>query len=168
MRCLLSLGANLGRRAHQLAEALRLLGERPELTVQAVSEVYETEPAGYTDQPLFLNMAVAVEVSCDPLTLLDITQGIEAKLGRERSFANAPRTLDIDLLACDGIALQTDRLALPHPRLTERQFVLVPLADIAPEWPPPGTGQTVAQLADRSDSAVRRVGTLAEVLGSEA
>ena len=124
------MGANLGDARATLAaavDALRELGE-----VRAVSPLYETDPVGLEDQPVFLNGAVALATSLDPHELLDALLAIEARFGRERTVRWGPRTLDLDLLAMDGVELDDPRLTVPHPRLVEREFALRPLADIAP------------------------------------
>lgn len=170
MICYLGLGANLGRRALQLAQALAALASRPELLLRRVSRVYETEPVGYRpgpDNPLYLNLAVAVEARCEPAQLLDMAHQIEAELGRDRPFANAPRTIDIDLLVCGGIMVQTPALTLPHPRMWERQFVLAPLADIAPELALGGHGP-VRALVDPQDPEIRLLGRLTDLVRSQA
>jgi 2-amino-4-hydroxy-6-hydroxymethyldihydropteridine diphosphokinase len=114
--------------------------------VNAISSLYETEPVGYVAQSRFLNAAVALETALTPADLLRALLGIERDLGRTRSFPNAPRTLDLDLLLVDDVILYTPDLTLPHPRLHERAFVLVPLAEIAPELVHPVSGQTVWEI----------------------
>lgn len=165
MRCYLGLGSNQGDRAGLLIRALGLLVADGRVRLARVSPVYETAPVGYADQPDFLNMVVAVETDCSPEELLALTQGIEAQLGRERPFPNAPRTMDLDLLLCEGETRGTAELTLPHPRMRERQFVLAPLADIAPDLrladSPP-----VAELVRAGDPDVKRLGPLADLLRS--
>ena len=131
-RVYLGLGANLGAPLDQLREAVRRLGER--VDVERVSSVYRTEPIGYAEQPDFYNLVVSGVTRLEPRALLAEALRIEAELGRERSFRDAPRTLDIDLLDQGSRLLDTPELTLPHPRLHERAFVLVPLAEIAPDW----------------------------------
>ena len=114
--------------------------------ITGVSSLYETEPVGYLEQPAFLNAVVALETEMAPVDLLRALLGIERDLGRTRSFPDAPRTLDLDLLIVDDVTLQTAELTLPHPRLHERAFVLVPLADLDPEMVHPVSGQTMRQL----------------------
>jgi 2-amino-4-hydroxy-6-hydroxymethyldihydropteridine diphosphokinase len=114
--------------------------------IAAVSSLYETEPVGYLEQPRFLNSVVALDTALAPANLIGGLLGIERDLGRARSFPNAPRTLDLDLLMVDDVILDTPELTLPHPRLHERAFVLVPLAEIAPELVHPGFGKRVQEL----------------------
>jgi 2-amino-4-hydroxy-6-hydroxymethyldihydropteridine diphosphokinase len=163
MLCYLGLGANLGERAHQLAQAISALASHPQVLLLRVSSVYETAPLGYPSQPDFLNMAILLEADCDPLTLLRYCQQVEERLGRVRSFPNAPRTMDIDLLACGDIMLQSEELTLPHPRLLERQFVVVPLAEIAPELRIAGRGP-LGGLAEPERPEIKLVGRLREAV----
>jgi 2-amino-4-hydroxy-6-hydroxymethyldihydropteridine diphosphokinase len=132
-RVYLSLGSNLGDRAGTLRAAVARLGGLPETRVVAASAMVETPPWGKTDQPAFLNMAVALETELSPEALLAATQRIETDFGRVRGEHWGPRTLDIDLLVYEGETRDTPALRLPHPYLTQRRFVLAPLAEIAPE-----------------------------------
>ncbi|WP_339258184.1 2-amino-4-hydroxy-6-hydroxymethyldihydropteridine diphosphokinase [Paenibacillus sp. FSL R5-0713] len=129
----IALGANLGDREETLLEALSLLDEHPHIFVLRCSSLYETEPVGYVDQPAFLNMAVAVQVMLTPEQLLTELLDIENRLGRVRDIRWGPRTVDLDLLWMQGETRDTELLQLPHPRMGERAFVLVPLSDIVPE-----------------------------------
>jgi len=138
------LGSNLGDRMTMLQMAVRRL--EPLGRVTEVSSLYETEPVGYLEQPPFLNAVVALDTALAPADLMDGLLGIERDLGRMRSFPNAPRTLDLDLLTVDDIILETPELTLPHPRLRERAFVLAPLAEIAPGLVHPGSGKTMLEL----------------------
>lgn len=132
-RAYLSLGSNMGDRKGYLRRAVEMLGRLPGTRVTAQSSVIETPPWGKTDQPAFLNMAVALETTLSPEELLDHIQSIERALGRQRAEHWGPRTLDIDILVYEGESRSTPTLHLPHPYLTERTFVLEPLAEIAPE-----------------------------------
>jgi 2-amino-4-hydroxy-6-hydroxymethyldihydropteridine diphosphokinase len=168
----LGLGANLGDRAAALAEAVRRLDGDPRLTVAQVSPVYETAAVADEPQPDYLNLVVAVRTDLEPAAMLSVTQGIEGALGRTRPYHHAPRTLDIDLLVCiaavapGGIMAATAELTLPHPRLLERQFVLQPLADLAPDLRV-GQAPPVGELVDRSAPGVRRLGELAALTGAD-
>ena len=128
----LSLGANLGDREETLRESVRRIGAAESVELTAVSSVYETEPWGKLDQPRFLNLAVAVETTLSPEALLALAQKIEKELGRVRHERWGARTIDIDILCFEGVERNTPDLTLPHPYMTERAFVLVPLAEIAP------------------------------------
>ena len=140
----IGLGSNLGDRLATLRAAVQRIAALGRII--DISGLYETEPIGYLEQPPFLNAVVALETELAPHELLCALLGIERDLGRERSFPNAPRTLDLDLLLVDDVTLETAALTLPHPRLRERAFVLVPLAELAPDMVPPGSGETVREL----------------------
>lgn len=132
-RVYLSLGSNLGDREGYLRRALEMLAELPGTRVVAASSMIETPPWGKTDQPAFLNMAAELETSLTPEELLEKIHKIETALDRQRTEHWGPRTLDIDLLVFDGEERDTPALKLPHPFLTQRRFVLEPLAEIAPD-----------------------------------
>ncbi|WP_055105419.1 2-amino-4-hydroxy-6-hydroxymethyldihydropteridine diphosphokinase [Paenibacillus ihumii] len=129
----IALGANLGDREATLMEALARLDAHPEIKVLRCSRLYETDPVGYLDQPCFVNMAAALRTTLNPEELLTVMQHIELELGRERKIRFGPRTVDLDLLWVEGQRIDTPLLTLPHPRMMERAFVLVPLTDIVPE-----------------------------------
>lgn len=148
MRVFLGLGSNLGDRAAMLDAALRLLAGAG-LPPGAVSNVYETAPQGRRDQPWFLNCVAEIETERAPAEVLRVAQGVEAALGRERLTHWGPRVIDVDLLLCGDLCLRDEDLTLPHPRLRERAFVLVPLAELAPDLVVPGAGP-VAELARRA------------------
>lgn len=141
----LGLGANIGDRRQAIAAAVKLLGERPGITVRRVSSLYETSPVGYTDQPDFLNAVIAVDTDLEPLELLDVCLDIERRLGRVREKKWGPRTIDIDLLLYEGRQVNCSRLTIPHPFVHKRPFVLVPLAEIAPDLPV-HAGKTAGEL----------------------
>ena len=124
----LGLGSNLGDRERNLAKALRRLGQR--MTVEQVSSIYETEPMGYREQPWFLNAVCRLSTELDPFSLLRLVKEIEVELGRAPSFANAPRVIDIDILFYGDEVVAAESLTIPHPRLAQRLFVLVPLAEM--------------------------------------
>jgi 2-amino-4-hydroxy-6-hydroxymethyldihydropteridine diphosphokinase len=139
-----ALGANEGDRLANLERAVKMLREIT--TVDAISPIYETEPVGYTEQPWFLNAAARVITLLFPLELLHELQSIEASLGKATSFANGPRTLDLDLLLYDDLVQASADLDVPHPRMHERRFVLTPLADIAADAKHPTLGKTIGEL----------------------
>ncbi len=143
-RVAIGLGSNLGDRLGSLTEAVRRLGEFVGET--HISVVYETEPVGYANQPPYLNAVVVGITDLEPLALLHQLQQIETDLGRTRSFANAPRTIDLDLLLYDDVVRDTPELTLPHPRLHERFFVLAPLVELEPTWRHPRLGQSLDEL----------------------
>jgi 2-amino-4-hydroxy-6-hydroxymethyldihydropteridine diphosphokinase len=143
----LALGSNLGDRAMNLKQALEALP--PDIAVEAVSPIYETEPAYVLDQPRFLNLAVRARTELPPEAALARLKQIEARLGREPGLRFGPRLIDLDLLLYNELALDTPAVAIPHPRLHERAFVLAPLNDIAPQLVHPGLGLTIRELFDR-------------------
>ncbi len=146
MKCVyLSLGSNLGDREWALREALRLL-RAPDLRVARVSPVYETEPQDVRGQPWFLNLVAEIETDLFPRQLLARIQKIEKQLGRKRGVPKGPRTLDIDILLFGNSVIDAPDLVVPHPRMTERRFVLEPLAQLAPELRHPVLRRTVSEL----------------------
>lgn len=140
------LGANLGDRAAQLAAAMEGLSQFPGWQLHAASALYETAPWGLREQPAFLNQVLAVEVAMTPMEFLHAAQALEAALGRVRETHWGPRKIDIDILAWGQQRIQSQRLTIPHPALADRAFVLVPWAEIAPNFHPPGHPATIAQL----------------------
>ena len=127
----LGIGTNIGDRYNNIMNAIDSLKHLPLTQVVAISDVYETEPWGYEQQDDFLNVCVEIETELSPKTILGACLGIEAAFGRERPFKNAPRIIDIDLLVYEGVKSDDPELTLPHPRIQERAFVLVPLRDIS-------------------------------------
>ena len=131
---LIGIGGNLGDPAAHCREAVRRLEEHPAVTVLRCSSLYRTEPLGVRDQDWFVNAVVLCETVLEPEKLLLVLQEIERSCGRVRRERWGPRTLDLDLLCYGQVVLNTERLTLPHPRLHERRFVLVPLLEIVPHW----------------------------------
>jgi GTP cyclohydrolase-4 len=142
----LALGSNLGDRRGNLAAAIQRLREKVE--IDTLSSVYETEPVGYLDQPRFLNMVLCGKTELSPQALLQEIKAIEVALGRQPSFRNGPRPIDIDILLYDNVQIEQDALTIPHPRMQERAFVLVPLAEISPNMIDPFSGRTAQELAE--------------------
>jgi 2-amino-4-hydroxy-6-hydroxymethyldihydropteridine diphosphokinase len=132
----LSLGSNQKDRLAQLEKAVRFLSLEKEIHIEAVASVYETEPVGFTDQPLFYNTVVQIRTTLEPIALLLRCQAIERKLERKRTIRWGPRTIDIDLLLYGSVQMHTEQLILPHPRMYEREFVMIPMREIQ-------TGQAV-------------------------
>jgi len=147
----LALGSNIGDRRDNLRRAVATLA--PEVQVIAQSPVYETPAWGYEDQPPFLNMVLKGETSLPPDSLLLHVKRLETELGRAPSFHWGPRLIDIDILFYDDVVLDTRALTIPHPRLHERAFVLVPLNYLAPTLVHPVLGQTVSQLLSSLDTS---------------
>ncbi|UXR49870.1 2-amino-4-hydroxy-6-hydroxymethyldihydropteridine diphosphokinase [Staphylococcus simulans] len=135
----LGLGSNVGDRENQLKEAIRLLDEQSGIKVVKVSSFYETEPVGYVDQPDFLNLCVEIQTELSPKAVLERGLAIEQQLHRVRKERWGPRTLDIDILLYGDQIIEEQDLKIPHPRMTERAFVLIPLQEIAPNKVEPRT-----------------------------
>lgn len=125
-----ALGANLGDREASLREAIKRLDDTQGVQVRRLSRIYETDPVGYTNQPAFLNMAACLQTSLEPLQLLRAMLDIEREMGRVRDIRWGPRVIDLDLLLYENAQMETEELELPHPRMGERAFVLVPLRDV--------------------------------------
>ena len=140
----LGLGTNLGNRRENLRAGLTFLSK--ELDIRKHSSIYETDPWGYLDQPKFLNMVCCVGTELAPTDLLDFCKGIELKVGREPTFDLGPRVLDIDILSYGDMVFESPSLTIPHPKLAERAFVLVPLVEVNPEWLHPKSGANVSEL----------------------
>jgi 2-amino-4-hydroxy-6-hydroxymethyldihydropteridine diphosphokinase len=140
----LALGSNLDNRLANLKQAVAALS--PQMEVKAKSPVYETPPWGYEDQPRFLNQVIKVQTYLEPEPLLKHLKRLEVTLGRKESFQNGPRLIDIDILFYDDLTLNTASLVIPHPRLHERGFVLLPLMDIDPDLVHPANQKSVREM----------------------
>lgn len=139
----IALGSNLNDPVKQVLQALKAIAALPESTIIRQSSLYQTAPEGYDNQPDFINAAVSIQTNLSPTELMKQLLEIEQTFGRERPFANAPRVLDCDLLMVDNLSMHTDLLVLPHPRMHLRGFVLLPLAEIAPDLSIPNHGSVV-------------------------
>lgn len=149
IQVLIGLGANLGDREANLGRAWDMLGQTQDVHTLRMSRFYETEPVTLlpkTEQPMYLNAVGLLETELEPLALFRSMLDIEQKLGRTRTEHWGPRTVDLDLLLFGDLVLQSEMLVVPHPRMTERRFVLEPAAEIAPEMRHPNRGKTVLQL----------------------
>jgi len=143
----LSLGSNLGDRRANLKKALRLLGEC--LEIARVSSVYDTEPVGVGEQPRFLNLMCCVKTDIGPMQLLSFIKGIESDMGRDLNLRDAPRVTDIDIILYGETIMRSPDLVIPHPRMRERAFVLIPFMEIAPDVVHPVSGERINELAAR-------------------
>jgi len=142
-----ALGSNLDDPCAQVQRAFEALAALPQSRLLARSRLYRTPPWGITDQPDFINAAARLETSLSVRELLDALQAVEVRAGRVRAIRNGPRILDLDLLLYGGRIIDEPGLVVPHPRLHERAFVLLPLADVAPELDVPGHGRVHELLA---------------------
>lgn len=153
----LAFGSNLGDREREIATAIARL-HSPEYVVKRVSSIYETEPMYVKDQPEFLNVVAEMETALFPMRLLLRIGAIEKEMGRKRIVAKGPRNIDIDILLFGRFVVDTPQLVIPHPRMTERRFVLEPLAELAPTLRHPVTKQTMRELlAAAPGGLVRRL-----------
>lgn len=146
----IALGSNLGNSQKNVETALEILNHHPNIHVKSCSSWYQTAPIG-PPQPDYINGCAILDVQLKPDHLLEILLAIENQLGRIRRERWGPRTLDLDLLLFDDLIWETPALEIPHPRMRERAFVLVPLAEIAPNWVDPVTGKTIIQLLETVD-----------------
>ncbi|HXS03369.1 MAG TPA: 2-amino-4-hydroxy-6-hydroxymethyldihydropteridine diphosphokinase [Rhodanobacter sp.] len=147
-----ALGSNLGDPRQQVLDAIAALAGLPETRLLRRSALYRTPPWGVLQQPPFVNAVVELDTGLSPRALLQALLSIEQQAGRVRAERNGPRTLDLDVLHVDGVRLDSPELTLPHPRMADRAFVLLPLNDVAPGLTLPGLG-AVADLLARIDPA---------------
>ncbi len=153
----IALGANLEDPVVQVRAGLAALATLPDTQLLMQSSLYRTAPVGYADQPDFINAVAAVDTELSPRELLDALLAIELNHGRVRQFANAPRTLDLDVLLYDDVEVNESGLTIPHPRMHERAFVLAPLAEIAPLCEIPGHGRVSELLRGLDPQGVTRL-----------
>ncbi|MDB8552684.1 2-amino-4-hydroxy-6-hydroxymethyldihydropteridine diphosphokinase [Turicibacter sanguinis] len=146
----LSLGSNIGDKKKYLYDAIKLLDGYKGIRIVKLSSLYETSPWGYTEQDLFMNLVVLIETSLSPVELLDCCQSIEQELGRVRLIKWGPRVIDVDILLFEDEKINTERLTIPHPFMTERDFVMIPLCEIAKDLKIDGiTVETIIQKFDQ-------------------
>lgn len=150
----LSIGSNIGDRLDHLVKSVQALHSHVGMDVLAVSSIYETAPVGYTDQADFLNIVVCVETDKSAIELLRICQEIEHGLGRVRTIRWGPRTVDLDILLYSNENIETEDLVVPHPRMHERAFVLIPLLEIAPMVSHPATGMSFSEEMSKHESGI--------------
>lgn len=152
VKAYLGLGSNIGDRKQQLLKAIDLIGNIKGIKVTKQSSIYETAPVGYTDQPNFLNLCLEIETELSPQQLLKHCLNIEQQLHRVREIRWGPRTLDIDILLYSDNVIEADNLSVPHPRMQERAFVLIPLNDIASDKMIPRLNQKIHDLVFPDDT----------------
>ena len=158
-------GSNLGESIELCRTAIDALRGHAAIEVLRVSSLYRTKPVGYADQPWFINGALLCTTAMEPGDLLNCLQAIEKDLGRERLLRWGPRTIDLDILFFGSREIDTPALIIPHPRMHERLFVLMPLVEIAPAWVHPGFSVTAREFLDRlaaekNSQEIQRVGVL--------
>jgi 2-amino-4-hydroxy-6-hydroxymethyldihydropteridine diphosphokinase len=151
------LGSNLDQPADHVRAALEELKRLPDTSLAAASSLYRSRPVGYAAQPDFVNAVAALDTTLEPLALLRELQAIETRHGRVRTFRNAPRTLDLDLLLYGEARIDAPGLTVPHPRMHERAFVLQPLVEISPQQEIPGHGTAAASLAACAGQKIERI-----------
>ena len=151
----IALGSNLAEPVRQVRAALSALEAHSQIQIEKTSSLYLTAPVGYDDQPDFVNAVCSVRTSLDGVSLLAVLNRIEADFGRERTFRNAPRTLDLDIIDFDGISSNDPHLTLPHPRAHERSFVMKPLAEILPDFVLGGHGRAADLAAALGEEGIR-------------
>lgn len=156
-RAFVGIGANLGDPVARVREAITALAALPQTRLVASSSLYRTAPLGYTAQDDFVNAACLLETDLAPRALLDRLRAIEEAAGRERSFKNAPRTLDLDLLLYGGETIDEPALTVPHPRLHERAFALAPVVELDPVCVIPGRGLAREWLARAADQRIEKL-----------
>lgn len=154
----LGLGSNLQQPAQQIHRALREIDELPGVSLVRISSLYASAPIGNPNQPTFMNAVAQIETTLSPQSLMQRLLQLEASHQRVRAEKNGPRTLDLDILLFNDWHIQEPQLTLPHPRLHERAFVLLPLLELAPEIDVPGLGRLDAWLPKVADQSIRKIG----------
>lgn len=144
----LGMGSNLGSREEQIKRVIRELDSLPYTDILRLSCLYETEPVGVKDQPWFLNACSILRTQIPPGELLTWLKGIESRMGRVEGRRWGPRVIDLDILLYDGLVINFPRLVIPHPEMHQRSFVLLPLAEVVPQWRHPLLGKRISQLAE--------------------
>lgn len=153
----IGLGANLGDPAAQLRAAIAAIGALPQTRVLSVSSFYRSAPVGFLEQPDFVNAAVGVDTALAPRALLEALVAVERAAGRKRTFKDAPRPIDLDILLYGERVVNEPGLTIPHPRLHERAFALAPLVEIEPDAAIPGRGRAAELLARCGDQRIARI-----------
>ncbi|WP_210611402.1 2-amino-4-hydroxy-6-hydroxymethyldihydropteridine diphosphokinase [Priestia flexa] len=164
-RAFIALGSNIKSRSNYLKQAVQLLNSHEGILLENLSSVYETDPVGYTNQSAFLNMVAEIKTELPPLGLLDVLQEIELHQNRKREVVWGPRTLDLDILLYNEEVIHSSRLIVPHPRMTERAFVMVPLSEIASDFIIPAVDIPTLYLAERlaAEQGIKLIGDLHDV-----
>lgn len=144
----LSLGSNSGDRLQHLKGAIRNIEKSEKISIEKISSVYETQPVGFENQRWFLNLTLEVQTSFEPLPLLEYLLAIEDQMGRKREERWGPRNIDADILFYDDRIMDSDRLTIPHPRMHQRRFILMPLAQIAPQLLHPALKKSAGELLE--------------------
>jgi 2-amino-4-hydroxy-6-hydroxymethyldihydropteridine diphosphokinase len=154
-----ALGSNLQNPIEQIQKAFASLNQLPETRLLKQSSLYCSAPVGYDNQPDFINAVALLETTLGPEAILQAILGIEKTFGRERPFPNAPRVLDLDLLLYDDLSMQSEHLTLPHPRMHTRAFVMLPLAEIAPDLHLPNYGNVVKLAQTLENQTIQKLGS---------
>ncbi len=154
MKVVIGLGSNIGDKDINIKAAVNTIMNLPKVKVLRVSSFYETSPVGYKKQDNFVNAIAEIESSLSPNALLGACLGIEAAMGRERTIKNGPRIIDIDILICEGFKQETEELSVPHPRIAERAFIIVPLKELYPQGNALGYDFSMSSV-DKNDKVLR-------------